>query len=235
MKFFLCICLFAFTSLIARSQNTVNVDKDDYNAGNFFYSVSGEPVVTAKFVKLVEGTPFFTDEWLKSTIIVPQGKRFHNVRVKLDLMDGTLHYLDAKGVEFIAVTPIKEVILIDSVKNQNFRFVSSFSLRTLKEGWYSPLIEGNVSLFKIYHKILREDKPYGSAVAEQKIVTQERFVLIVNDQPFYLKNEKEVPSVLENKKAELEAFMKTQNKKRSLQERLIETITFYNSLVEKQS
>ena len=235
MKSFLCITLLIFISLIAASQQTVNVDKDDYNAGNFFYSVSGEPVVTAKFVKLVEGTPFFTDEWLKSTIVTPQGKVYNNVPVKLDLMDGTLHYLDAKGVEFISTTPIQEVILIDSSKNQNFRFISSFSLRTLKEGWYSPLIEGKVALFKVYHKLLRENKPYGSAVAEQRIITQEKFVLVFNNQAFYLKNDKEVPSILEDKKEEVEAFIKRQNKKRSLQERLVETITFYNSIVEKQS
>lgn len=233
MKSFLCLCFFSFIAAVALSQQVINVDKDDYNASNFFYSVGGEPIVKAKFVRLVDGTPFFLDEWLKSTIITPQGKTYNNVQVKLDLMDGQLHYIDPKGMEFIANTPIKEVVLYDSLHNKNFRFISSFSLRMLKGGWYMPLVEGKVSLFKSFDKTVREQKPYGSAVSEQRIVTKEKFILVYNDQAFYLKNDKEVPSVLTEKKEELETFIKGQNKKLSLQDKLIETINYYNTLLVK--
>lgn len=233
MKSFFCSFCFSFIATVALSQQVVNVDKDEYNAANFFYSVGGEPVVKAKFVRLVDGSPFFLDEWLKSTIITPMGKVYNDVSVKLDLMDGSLHYLDPKGMEFIAETPIKEIILKDSLNNKNYRFISSFSLRMLKGGWYMPLVEGKVSLFKAFDKKLRESKPYGSAVAEQSISTKERYILIYNDQPFYLKNDKEIPSILTEKQQELEAFMKAQNKKKALENRLIETVTYYNTLLVK--
>lgn len=234
MKLFITIVLFSFAST-ALSQQVVNVDKDDYNAGNFFFTIGGEPVVKAKFVRLVEGTPFYVDEWLKSTIITPQGKVFKDIQVKLDLMDGHLHYLDAEGTEYIATTHVKEIIFNDSVNNKAFRFISSFSLPNLKQGWYVPLVQGKNSLYKIFDKVLREDKPYGSALTEQRIVTKEKYVIVYNKQAFYLKNDKEVPSVLADKKAIVESFMKCQNKKQPLQEKLVETVKYYNTLIAKPS
>jgi hypothetical protein len=103
----------------------------------------------------------------------------------------------------------------------------------LKGGWYLPLVEGNVSLFKAFDKTLRESKPYGSAVSEQTIATKEKYILIYNDQAFYLKNDKEIPPVLSDKKLELETFIKAQSKKQSLENRLTETITYYNKLIVK--
>lgn len=233
MKSFFCICCFSFITIIALSQQVVNVDKDEYNAANLFLNVGGEPVVKAKFVRLVDGTPFFLDQWLKSTIITPMGRVYSNIPVKLDLMDGQLHYLDPKGMEFIATTSIKEVTLKDSLKNKNYRFISSFSLPMLKGGWYVPLVEGKVSLFKTFDKTLSENKPYGSAVSEQSILTKEKYILIYNKQPFYLKSDKELPSILTDQKEAIETFMKAQNKKQSLENRLIETVTYYNSLLVK--
>ena len=235
MKLLFLIALVSFTTTGVVAQQVVNVDKDEYNAANFYFNMGGEPVVKAKFIRLVEGSPFYVDQWQKSTVITPQGKVMKDVQVKLDLMDGHVHYLDAKGTEYIATTQVKEIILNDSVNNKDFRFLSSFGLPLLKAGWYVPLVEGTASLYKIFDKTLREDKPYGSALTEQKIVTKEKYVIVYNNQAFYLKNDKEVPSVLADKKVDVESFLKDQNKKQSLQEKLVETVRYYNTLVPKTS
>lgn len=235
MRPFLLFAFLSCTAVTAVAQQVINVDKDEYNAGNFYYNIGGEPVVKAKFIRLVEGTPFYVDQWQKSTIITPQGKVVKDIQVKLDLMDGKLHYLDAKGTEYIASTHITEVVLNDSVNNKDFRFLSSFGLPLLKEGWYVPLVQGPASLYKLFDKSLREDKPYGSALTEQKIITKERYVVVYNNQAFYLKNDKEVSTVLADKKGEVESFMKAQNKKQSHQEKLVETIKYYNTLAIKPS
>lgn len=235
MKPFLLIAFFSLATATTLAQQVINVDKDEYNAGNYYLNMGGEPVVSAKFIRLVEGTPYYVDEWQKSTIITPQGKAIKDISIKLDLMDGTLHYLDAKGTEYIATTQVKEVVLNDSVTNKDFRFISSLSLPFLKQGWYVPLVQGTASLYKSFDKTLREDKPYGSALTEQKIVTKEKYVIVYNNQAFYLKNEKEVPSVLADKKGEVEAFLKTGNKKQPLQEKLMETVKYYNTLITTSS
>jgi len=235
MKPLLFIVLLSFLSASVVAQQVVNVDKDEYNAGNFYFNMGGEPVVKAKFVRLVEGTPFYVDEWQKSTIITPQGKPIKDIQVKLDLLDGKFHYLDAKGTEYIASTQVREIVFNDSVNNKDFRFISSFSLPLLKEGWYVPLVQGKASLYKIFDKTLREDKPYGSALTEQKIITKEKFVMVYNNQAFYLKSDKEVPAILTDKKEEIEAFHKGQNKKQPLQEKLVETVKYFNTLETKPS
>ena len=235
MKPFILIAFLSFTAVTAVAQQVINVDKDEYNAGNFYHNMGGEPVVKAKFIRLVEGTPFYIDQWQKSTIITPQGKVIRDIPVKLDLLDGKLHYLDAKGTEYIASTHVQELVLNDSVNNKDYRFLSSFGLPLLKQGWYVPLVQGTASLYKLFDKTVREDKPYGSALTEQRIVTKEKYVVVYNNQAFYLKNDKEVPAVLADKKTEVESFMKGQNKKQPLQEKLVETVTYYNTLVTKPS
>jgi hypothetical protein len=234
MKPFLFTCLWFFASIFASAQQIVHVDKDDYNASSFFSSISGEPVLRARFVKLVEGTPFFKDEWLPSIIITPQGRQYNNIKVKLDLMDGRLYYTDSAGNEFIALSPIKEVVLVDATNNQKFRFLSSFGLRMLKEGWYVPLVEeGKARLFKFFDKDVREDKPYGSAVTEQKIVTREKYVLVYKDLPVNIKSEKDLPAALGDQQLALESFIKSQNKKLPLKDRLVAAVNYYNTLVVK--
>jgi hypothetical protein len=235
MRPFLLIAFLSFTAITADAQQVINVDKDEYNAGNFYTTINGEPVVSAKFIRLAEGTPFYVDQWQKSTITTPQGKVIKDIPIKLDLMDGKLHYLDAKGKEYIASTHVTEVVLNDSVNNKDFRFLSSFGLPLLKEGWYVPLVQGTASLYKIFDKTLRENKPYGSALTEQRIVTKEKYVVVYNNQAFYLKNDKEVLSALADKKGKVETFMKGQHKKQSLQEKLVETVTYYNTVVAKPS
>jgi hypothetical protein len=234
MKSLVIVSLFSFsTSIAVAQQQVINVDKDDYNAAHFFQTVSGQPVLTAKFVRLSEGTPYFSDNWLKATITSLQGTVYKGIRVKLDLTDGKLHYLDAKGNEFISSTPIKELVLTDSINNKDFRFISSSGAPYLKEGWYLSLIDGDATLYKVFQKSVREDKPYGSAVTEQRIVTLQKFVLVYNGQAHNIKNTKELPSILSNKKPEMEAFIKAQNSKASTEEKLAAAITYYNSLAVK--
>ena len=76
--------------------------------------------------------------------------------------------------------------------------------------------------------------PAGSGAKTIDSLTHQNryYILRTGDQAFYLKNDKDVPFILKNKTVEVEAFLKKQNKKRSLEERLIETITFYYTIAD---
>jgi hypothetical protein len=103
----------------------------------------------------------------------------------------------------------------------------------LKGGWHIVLAEGKTSLFKAMAKKISEYKPYGSSTTEQVIKTSESFVLIHNEQAFPLKNQKELLVILSDKKEELQAFVKKQDSKLSTEDKLTETVNYYNSLFVK--
>src|ERR1044072_5559525 len=118
MKLILVFCCFSFICLTAISQKNVDVDKEEPRAGgatNYMYTVAGTPFVMAKFSRVVEGSPFFISEMMHGSIISSEGKEYRNVLIRLNLLETQVNYLSEKQIEFIASTPIREVVIWDTV------------------------------------------------------------------------------------------------------------------------
>src|SRR5215213_10856670 len=130
MKLLLVLFSIALVQM-ASAQKVIDVSKNTGTIGtDVFFSVGGEPFVNAKFVRLVEGTPYFKDEWLSATITMPGGKEYKNISVKIDLFDNELHYMDDKDVELVCTTPVKQIAIADALGN-TYRFIhSSFISQT---------------------------------------------------------------------------------------------------------
>ena len=219
------------------AQQVVDVSKQDVQPGpSVFYAVGGEPFVNVKFVNLVEGSPYFKDEWFKGVVVDKADHQYKDVNLKIDLMDNNVHYLDDKEKELIVTTPIKEIVLTNTA-GDNFRFIHSSSFETInvkKEGWYLWLCSGVASLYKVFVKNLTEIKPYGSATFEQHIQTTEKYLVLHNNAFFEVKKLKDLPSVLANKKTELEAFLKNNDdQKASTDDRFVKMIEYYNTLLKE--
>jgi hypothetical protein len=238
MKFFIT----AFSLLLLQSalaQQVIDVSKQDVRVGsNLFFVSGGEPFVTAKFVNLVEGTPYFKDEWMKGIVVDKNNHEYKDVSLKIDLLDKRVHFLDVNGKEFIATTPIKEVILTDTSGN-NYRFVHSSEfekpVNAIKDGWYLWLSTGTASLYKVFNKNLSEIKPYGSSTVEQRVSSSEKYLIYYNNAFLEVKKLGDVPNVLSGKKKELTAFLKKQDdQKASMDDRFVKLIEYYNSLLREQ-
>jgi hypothetical protein len=218
-----------------KAQQVIDVSKQDVSVGpNLFYSVAGEPFVNAKFVNLVEGTPYFKDEWLGAVLVGEGNREYKGVSIKLDLLDNSIHYTDAQGKEYIASTPINEIVLTDDAGN-NYKFVKASTLagvpNNIRENWVLWLCSGKASLYKELVKNLSEQKPYGSATTEQRIRTSEKYFILHNNSFTEIKKIKDIPSVLSDKRKELEEFLKTKDDaKASMDDRLTDIVDYYNSL-----
>src|SRR5262245_31312717 len=124
MKFLFCIlaCVYAVPLY---AQKTVDVTSGTASAmsPNFFTVVSGEPIVFAKFTQLVNGTPYFRDEWMKGNVVMNGAeKQYAGILLKLDLYQNEVHYQSLSGVEMIATTPIQKIVLFDTAAEQIFNF-----------------------------------------------------------------------------------------------------------------
>ena len=220
------------------AQRTVDVTSGDTRIDqNSFFVVNGTPFVNVKFVSLVEGTPYFTDEWRKGVLVSETGQEYKGLLLKLDLYENAIHFQDEKGVEMITVSPIKEVVLTDAQGN-NARFVRASSVKASidsKSEWLQWLYSGTASLYKLYDKKYFEQRPYNSATTEQHIKTNEKFLVLVNGVFLEIKKLKDAPSVLAGKKTELEEFLKNKDDKNaSVDDRFVALIEYYNTLLKEQ-
>lgn len=233
MKKVFCSVLFAAT-LICKGQGSIDVDKNDRLTYSMFFSVAGEPFASTKFSRLVSGTPYFQDHWMKGSAIKSETSNYKAGLLKLDLLDDKVHYLDAAGQEMITTVPLKELTLTDSLTGNNYHFVHSSSFPqgiAPKKGWYLQRSDGKTSFYQFFSKQMMENKPYGSATAEQTIYTRNEFYLYHQGNFQLIKNPKEISSILTDKRKELDEFYKkSQNQKASDEDRMTALVNYYNTL-----
>ena len=225
-----------FFAQFSYAQRTIDITKTDINrlGSNLFYTVGGEPFSPYKYVKVVEGSAFFNEGWMKGLIVLNGGTEYKNLLLKLDLVENNVHYQDENGRELIAINPIREVVLIDTVSGDQYHFIHSAALTTelnkQEKGWYEILLRGNAKLYKFHKKHLNESKPYGSATFEQTIKDLPQYFVLNNGSMVRIKKWKEITDVLNDKKAQLEKYISENNLAGKKDDDYIRVITYYNIL-----
>jgi len=225
------LCLFA---IFSSAQKTVDVTTGNVSAMSptFFNVIGGQPFVNAKFARLVEGTPYFKDEWMKGNVVVNGGVQYPGIYLKLDLYDNEVHYKDPKGNDMIATSSIQKVLLFDSVSQQLFNFVNGEFIQADKRvrGWYEVLSQGKVWLFKKFNKQVQESKPYGSATIEQSIITLANYCVLYNGTFTEIKKMKDLPGILLDKKDQVAQYIKSNNLSGKTDTDFQSVVNYYNGL-----
>jgi hypothetical protein len=238
MKFILA-ALLSFLSITVFSQTVIDVGKNNSGGqpSNLFYAVGGIPLNNAKYVAVREGSPFFDEALAKGRIVLSGGKVYDNIRLRLDLMDNTIHYISPEGEELIATTPIKTIFLTDSVSQKENQFDYSDFIMTLSKiepGWYQLLDTGAVRLYKRHTKSIRENKPYGSATVDQFITTAFSYYMLFNSVFTPIKKIKALPDMLQDKKAELQEYINNNNISGRSDKDYMALLGYYNNLISKK-
>jgi hypothetical protein len=236
MKPFL-LAIGCLAALYSPAQRVIDVEKNDVSgtSNTFFMVVGGQPFVNAKFAKLVEGTPYFSEEWMRGNIIMEGGKQYINVELKLDLLDHELHYKDANGNEMIANSIPQKIVMFDTVAQRIYNFAYYTSLppsdADKQKGWYLLLGEGgNAAIYKQIIKTMNESKPYGSATVEQSIKTSTRYFVLYKGVLSQVKKIKDIPDILTDKKKELLQFLSTHKLSEKNDSDFEELLQYYSSL-----
>lgn len=218
------------------AQKVVDVNAASTNGigQNSFYSAGGVPFVNAKFVNLLEGTPYLSDTWMTGRVVSNTGKEFSGQMIKLDLLNNELHFINNNGSELISNISAKEIWLHDSISGTNYHLIHTSSFTPEIKGqnhWYQLLDSGKVRLYKAYQKVLTESLPYGGSTYEQRIRTIAYYFIEINNTLHYVKKIKELPEQLADKKKELDAFIKKQGYHNNVtQDNWIQVMKYYNGL-----
>ncbi len=229
-------CCLSLSWVNGFSQRTIDVDKDPNVSGGILqnvHAVGGKPFVTAKFSKVIEGSPFFNEQVMRGTIISSEGKEYKDLSVRLNLLESQVNYLGDKQIEMLATSPVKEVVLTDTVQKIDHRFIFSESIDVPdkpEKDFYELLETGKAELYKQHKKRLLENKPYGSATIEQTIQTEIRYFILVNGQWIRVKKMKDLTTAFYKKQKEIAKFI-TEKKISENSESNFEAVTaYYNSL-----
>lgn len=239
MKKLLICCFLAGIVINTNSQKVIDVDKEANGATvfNYMYTVAGTPFVNAKFARVVEGSPFFIEQMMKGAVILSEGKEYRNILVRINLLDFEVNYIGDKQIELVASTPIREVVLWDTLSNRDYRFVSSNFIEAAEKpekGFYELLQAGRAELYKQHKKQLLESKPYGSATVEQKIQTDIMFFVLKEKQWKRIKKLKDLTALLNDKSADIAKFISDQKISGDNQANFESVIAHYNKLFNQQ-
>lgn len=232
-------CLLAFLFVLpafacySQQNKVINVGKEELRISpNQFYTVNGEPVSSTKYVRVVEGSPYFNEAWMKGSLDLSDGRGYENLWLKLDLADNSVLYLDAEGKEMIATSVIKNVTLIDSVSGRKYDFVHSSFIKgsgKIQTGWYQSIASGKATLYKRSAKVVNETKPYGLATYEQSIVTTDSYFLLADSVISPVKKINALPNMLSDKKEELSQYITSKSLSGRSDADYARLISFYNS------
>ena len=181
----------------------------------------------------VNGTPFLNDEWQMAAVMLANDVLAENVKVRINLLENTLHYLDEEGKEMVSTQPIKSVVFKNAASDTSAVFVTR---RFVKEGgeklpdaWMQLLEKGKASLLKMVHKELKDDpKQYGSATVTQSIVTDMRYYVWYQNELTRVKNVTEIADLLVNSK--LYARVDKMKKNSKSEEDMRSAIAYFNNL-----
>lgn len=204
--------------------------------GTFLQNVSGEPITQNQQVqRLTDGTPYLRNDWAKATIITADGETHKDEDVKLNLLEGKLHYRDATGTEMVALTPIKEVIVSDEAgRPMKFVHSTSFKFNDMGSAWLQELNEGSVRVYKQIKKDVKETKGYGSAVTELSVTDEKRYYLFLNNALLRVKSLRDITDLLSGKwYNELTNYIKQNSLKGRSENDMTRLVDYYNTLAKK--
>ncbi|MET0392440.1 MAG: hypothetical protein ABW019_04830 [Chitinophagaceae bacterium] len=224
-------CMFAAYS--AFGQNVVDVDKNGVALSNrVFYSAGGHPVSAAKYVRLASGSPYFSEKWMKGAIGVDDSTKYADIRLRLDLVDNTVIYLNDKNEEMVSVATIRQIYLRDTTNGQSYLFTHSSAIPGhTDKAWYQVLSTGaKATLYKQYSKTMVESKAYASSVTEQTIRTEERYFVAVNNTLARVKKIKDIIELVPDKKTELADYAQKSKLSGKKESDFVALIEYYNSL-----
>ena len=240
MKKLLIYCCLGCIVTTSNSQKVVDVDKEAAGSAtvfNYMYTVAGTPFVNAKFARVVEGSPFFNEQMMKGAIILSEGKEYRNILARINLLDFQVNYIGDKQIELVASTPIREVVLWDTISNKDYRFISSNFIEAAEKpekDFYELLQAGKVELYKQHKKQLLESKPYGSATVEQRIQTEIFYFVLKEKQWKRIKKLKDLTTLLNDKATDIAKFTSDNKISGDNQANFESVIAHYNSLFIKE-
>jgi hypothetical protein len=239
MKRYSLVILFAWLSTECFSQGFPAVTPGASVANPplpFVFDGNGRPLYWGTpFV--ADGSPFFYDDYIAADITLASGKMYKGIKVKFNIVERQLQYLNKDSVEMIADLAVASIKFTLSPENKEstglVKLMSNTGILNSPDAViYEVLDSGKVSVLRKITVTYRDETTYGSTNTTRHFVRKESdyFFLIGKEYKKILKTKEFFTETLKDKKKEIESFINLKSLKcKSVQDYLAIT-RLYNSL-----
>lgn len=201
----------------------------------FMADANGRPMYL-KNEYAVEGSPYFNEGYLIAEITSTAGKVYPNVQVKVNLAENEVLYLADDGKEMIATISIKKIRFIKFISKEGIadKVLESFGqpMNTPKNPVYDVLEAGKASLLKQIRVTFQDNRRFNEASVTRTFQRSEIYHILLPDGKIQKlgSGKDDMVALLQDKKAEVSAFIDEKRLKCRNVEDYRKVITYYNSL-----
>jgi hypothetical protein len=200
-------------------------------------SVDGHAYFPTEYSKLLSGTPFFQDNYLKGELFDGAGKVYTSNAVRLNLFRNEVNFLDpVSNKELVVTTPIKWLRLTDTTNGLTYTFTLGDQLAATKKNldgiWFQILVNDRVSLCRQQQKSARETITFGQDPTTN-ISTNEFYYLNLNGSLIRLAGWKSLQEKLADQKEALDQYIRDHQLKGRSADDYIQLVEYYNSITNK--
>lgn len=212
------------------------IAQDNLHDNAFWNDANGRPLKLNTDFR-VEGSPFFYDAYCAADVYLANGKKYENVKVKLNVVDNLVLFENAKGEEMETVAGVKRIHFYSFLNGGNAYeetvVISNKPIINEKGNeLFSVLVDSNTKLLKKIKINFTDDKPYNAAVITRTYTRSESLYLQKgNSEPEKLqKNKAAVLELLGNKYKQLNEFIEKNRLKCRNEKEIAQVVAYYNTL-----
>jgi hypothetical protein len=197
--------------------------------------VNGKPFISAEAD--IQGHVFLTDSWQKGNIQLNNGTVARGLRIKLNLLNNYLHFLNDRNVEmYKEANEIKMIEIVNEINNdsvmQIFKTYESQKNGKKTTAFYEQLTTGNIVLLKLTSKKIVVSKNEFTKEISKEFVQYDEYYIYKKDEIKQLKRKQSFFEELMNDKWKLiDKFIEQDNLTFKSISNIRAIINFYNSIL----
>jgi hypothetical protein len=184
----------------------------------------------------INGSAYFLPDYKFSTIILSDGRKYSNVKAKLNLVEHEVVFKSTSGEEgFIGKGMVSTISIVDSTKQgiKNYTFQSGFPKIDNQTSlyFYQVYTTGKVALLKSINKSIEERLNELSGEKSKEFMVRENGYIYMGGEMKRIKKEKEFfMNILADQAGPVNQYLIANKINFKNDDQIVKLIEFYNSL-----
>lgn len=226
------LLLLASNSIGAQSNGVVVSGK--WPSQVFISDVNGRPF-ESRFDD-VSGTPYFDAAYKYGDITLKQGRRFVQVKMKINLVTQETIFVSANGIEgYMEAGMVKEIVYADTTVDgiRSYRFQTGFPAvdRQTDKHFYQVLVAGRCSLLRsVVKKVMERRNELSGEVAKEFESVENVYLFVNGEMKRYKKDKESLLPLLADKRLEIDRYLAEQKINFKNMDQVVRLLEYYHSL-----
>ena len=227
------VFLMSLVKMVSAQANTINT------TGKFGSQIFLSDVYGRAFENKygdINGSAYFIPDYKYSTIILSDGRKYYNVKAKLNLVEHEVVFKSTSGEEgFIGKGMVSTISMVDSTKQgiKNYTFQSGFPKTDNQTivSFYQVFTNGKATLLKSINKSIEERLNELSGEKSKEFMVRENGYIYIGGEMKRIKKEKEFfMNILADQATSVNEYLTANKINFKNEDQIIKLIEFYNSL-----